>query len=416
MDTCVARGCDSMSDMDWHRLIPRGSMENVFVSPNGRVYVGLCVKDSRRHSVRNAEGRRGCRLLCYDLDGNKRWSRPRLRALGILPDGTLIGMQPNGSLFKVAPTGHLMKDNKRITNLGTLVSTGGPPIVFVSLEQATILDANLNIQARFPWDKKSPRGDPVCVSEHLYWTDGDEILVCDYAGHTEVLAEVPFTALAEAAEAYERLTGIPVLETYQLSSIDDMGKQLMPCRVDANRIVPHKVGTEALKEWTRVWRLSVDEDRGLMFLSNAIGPHFVACLTLGGSLRWCEVFSRGCCAGPVYPLFDGRYVVSSGCGGIVSWFDREGSIFAQSKPFDLPGLGSAFDGRLEPAPDGRVFVNGGPGIVVLGPSGECLRIIAKDQYRCFGFRYHAGRNRLICWGWTAGWFGQRKEYIGAVAL
>ena len=94
------------------------------------------------------------------------------------------------------------------------------------------------------------------------------------------------------------------------------------------------------------------------------------CLDRDGRARWCAYLSPGCCGGLPFALPDGRYVASSGCGGVLSWLDADGNILLQSQPSEGVGLASAFSHEVRVLPDGRVLVGGGPGVVAFGPTSE----------------------------------------------
>jgi hypothetical protein len=132
------------------------------------------------------------------------------------------------------------------------------------------------------------------------------------------------------------------------------------------------------------WRVSFDDEQETFFLANTMAPHLILCLGSSGQPRWCKYVSSGCCGGVPSRLPNGLYVASSGCGGILSWFDGDGNIPSQSKPHEGVGLATAYSNEVQVLPDGRCLVEGGPGVVAYGPTGVRLWVFGQgySRYRC----------------------------------
>jgi hypothetical protein len=144
------------------------------------------------------------------------------------------------------------------------------------------------------------------------------------------------------------------------------------------------------------WALSYLDATKRLFLSNFASPHLLACLDLDGSAEWCSYLNPGCCGGdPVY-LPNGSLVVSSGCGGVLTWLDLAGRIIKQSKPHEGVGLATAFSSRVRGLSDSSSIVDGGPGVLSYAPDAS-VRWHVKDDCSCFDYD---GQHALLV---TASW-------------
>jgi hypothetical protein len=169
-------------------------------------------------------------------------------------------------------------------------------------------------------------------------------------------------------DEWERTTGRPALAGWYI-------------RPGTSEPIKFQVGD---RPWHFYWRLAFDEAAGRFLLANAMAPHLILCLERSGRPRWCRYLSFGCCGGVPSRLPNGLYVASSGCGGILSWLDGDGNILFRSDPHEGVGLATAYCNEVEVLPDGRCLVEGGPGVVACGPTGERLWVFEQfySRYRC----------------------------------
>ena len=93
---------------------------------------------------------------------------------------------------------------------------------------------------------------------------------------------------------------------------------------------------------------------------------------------------------------NGLYVASGGCNGILSWLDPDGNLLFQSRPHEGVGLATAYSNEMLVLPDGRVLVNGGPGLVAYSLEGELLWKLGRC---CSPFHCDPARRILVGWHW-----------------
>jgi hypothetical protein len=134
----------------------------------------------------------------------------------------------------------------------------------------------------------------------------------------------------------------------------------------------------------------------MLFLSNYLYPHLLMRLELDGAARWCTYLSPGCCGGAPAQLPNGTLVVSSGCGGILTWLDPTGQSIHKTKPHEGVGLATAFLPRVRVLSDSSAIVDGGPGVLSYGADGSLQWRWKED---CVRFDYDAGLGLLVTASW-----------------
>lgn len=117
------------------------------------------------------------------------------------------------------------------------------------------------------------------------------------------------------------------------------------------------------------WVVSADAAEDLVFVCNRLPGFTVCCFTRAGKPLWTRCLSSGCCGYRVHALPNGLFAASSGCGGTVSWFDRDGNVLAKSEPLRAPGIGHMLGSDLQIASDSGVFAERLDG-TLLGFDGE----------------------------------------------
>jgi hypothetical protein len=198
----------------------------------------------------------------------------------------------------------------------------------------------------------------------IYWAEGRDVFSCASDGEPRTIATLPQDVITDAIDRHERLRG--------------RGPLVDP----------------VLRQFPGVWRVSFDEARGLFFCANAL-VHVVFCLDAAGRPLWCECLAPRCCGGIPHALPNGLYAASGGCNGVVSWIDAGGALLLQSLPHH-PGLGGAFGGDLEVTNNGRILVNGGPGLVCYSHGGDHLWTI---PHLFSEYAFDPTRGIIVTCGW-----------------
>jgi hypothetical protein len=215
---------------------------------------------------------------------------------------------------------------------------------------------------RLTWPGKSP-GINCFVEDTFYWAEQDEVKYCTRGGRSGTFGRLDEGHIAAAMDRYEQGSG------------------------GAIRLV---------RDFPFCWRLvCFDKRQRLFFLANFL-PHLVCCLDQVGRSRWCECLGPGCCGGAPYSLPNDLFVTSGGCNGILSWLDGNGNILLQSLPHEGVGLATAYSSELHILSDGRVLVDGGPGLMAYNMAGELLW---KFGHSYSQFRRDSARHMLVGCYW-----------------
>jgi hypothetical protein len=214
----------------------------------------------------------------------------------------------------------------------------GDVLLFAGAGRVWASDLNLVRRWEMAWPGEHPAIDCFVDGAFYWWAGGDEVRRCGPGGRGGLFARLDNRLIDAAMDRYEQARG----------------------------------GAIFRRDWGPFWRIAYDETRGLFFLASHLLPHLVLCMDRSGRSLWCECLGPGCCGGTPYALPNGLYVASGGCNGILSWFGADGDVLSQSLPHPGEGLATAFYNWLRVLPDGRALVNGGPGLVAYGPTGELV--------------------------------------------
>ena len=288
-------------------------------------------------------------LVCLDFGGRELWSRPGLSGHLALPNDRLQVNTAEAEPLLIDGSGTVVR---RWGGGGVdEVTLHGGLLVFVGGQQVSGADLELNPLWRLSWPAESRPEVGCLVDGCFYWAAGDELRFWAPGGTAGTQSRLPDDLISATREQYERETG-----------------GSWPSGVN-------------LPYW---WRVSFDRGRGGFFLANASGPHLVLCLDRLGQPLWCTCLSPACCGGIPSPLPDGRYVASSGCGGVLSWLDGDGNVLFQSRPQGGVGLAAAYTDAVRVLPGGRVLADGGPGLVAFSSAGERLWVFGSgfSQFDC----------------------------------
>lgn len=320
------------------------------------------------------------RLVCLDLEGNERWSVPDFRLELALRDERLIGVAHTGDLRVVDRDGRdssglrvgwkkvARKDVRDIrkTPEGFLVRTG---------TEVFVVDGELEVVDRFPAPVTD--GNVVVVDAGVMYVDHKRVMRGDRRGRKTVVCDVPTEMAHDAMDRWERDAGTAALDGVWMATSGP------------NRSAAHSEETNGrlLGIGDRLplaaWNLHCDGVAGTLFLVNHIQPHVVIALEPDGRARWCTYLSPACCGGSPTRLPNGELVVSSGCGGIVSWLDAQGRVLRRSARRGL------LSRNVRALADSRCLVEGGA-CLAYQPDGTL-----RWERRCDCFDYDEERGLLV---------------------
>lgn len=311
----------SASHIDWTRSLRGRNPSRVLIA--GSLVACSYIDDQGKPGAPGPE-----RLVCLDLNGKERWSVPDFRLDVALRDGRLVGVTQSGEFRVVDLDGRdadglrdgrkkvARKDVREVrkTSDGLLVRTGAD--VFV-------VDAALEVVDRFP----APLTDAnvVVVDAAVVYVDHKRVMSVDRRGRKSVVCDVPTDMAHDAMDRWERDTGTAALDGIWVAT--NASKRLAP---DSEEGKGRLLGIGDRLP-IAAWQLHYDGVAGTLFLVNHIQPHVVIALEPDGRARWCTYLSPGCCGGSPTRLPNGELVVSSGCGGIVSWLDATGRVLRRSE-------------------------------------------------------------------------------------
>lgn len=313
-----------------------------------------------------ALGQEKSSTVCFNMLGRPMWSRPGWKVLLTLPCERFLLNTPNGMPIIVDGDGEVCR---RWSGSGIeRVERHGSLLLMASKQQVDAVDLELNPLWQIRWLGSASPSIDCFVDGFLFWIEHGHLRLIDQNGRPETLWRLPDDLINEAMEQHEKTTGNQALSGWY-ARLDDPSSQ----------IKPFVKGDRPLFFY---WRVSFDRDEGRFFLANGMAPHLIACLDRLGEPLWCKYLSCGCCGGLPFALGNGLYVASSGCGGILSWFDSNGNIRFQSEPQEGVGLATAFSNEVTVLPNGNCLVGGVPGILAFSPGGEQLWVL-KQGYSAF---------------------------------
>ena len=210
------------------------------------------------------------------------------------------------------------------------------------------------------------RGSRLVVDGGVLYIDDGRVMRSDSQGRAELVCRIPMELVHMAMNRWEAETGLPALGGVWAA---DLGFE---------------------------WWLSADPELGLFLVNSP--PHLIVHLGPRGNAKWCTYLSPDCCGGAPAHLSTGELVVSSGCGGIVSWLDADGRVPRRSKPHEGVGLACALSPHIRALADGSCIVPGVPGVTAYAADGT-LRWIWKEH--CYSaFDYDDALGLLVTAAWT----------------
>jgi hypothetical protein len=308
----------------------------------------------------------GTRIVCFDLAGRECWTRLGWSVMLSLPGNRFLVNTPEGKPLVVNSDGEVLH---RWKSAGVeRAERHGNTLVLADKCQVWAADLRLNGLWRAPWLNSSGPMIDCFVDGAFHWVERNELWRWTPRGPTEPVCSLPSDLITGAMDQWEQTTGNSALAGWYIR--DGMSDS-----------APFRKGDRPLFWY---WRVAFDLEGRQFFLANAAGPHLILCLGSSGQPRWCKYLSFGCCGGVPSRLPSGLYVASSGCGGILSWLDDDGTVLFQSEPHEGVGLATAYSNQVQVLPDGRCLVDGGPGVVAYCPTGSRLWEFGKDycRYRC----------------------------------
>lgn len=335
------------------------------------------------------------KLVCFDLEGNQRWTAGDFDLQAALVDGTLIGISEAGALRFVDGDGCEQTRVREVAIEGARrVTASGDRFVVTTNVEAIVVDAAFNDLVRIPVNED--RGG-VVVDDAVLYLDGDQIVRVDQRGRVESLCPIPIAMAHDAMLRWERETGTPALHGVATLNIDpsaDFGAELAAAVTDSSRQTPFSMG-QRLSRFN--WSLNYVESTNALFITNGTFPHLIICVGLDGVARWARYLSSGCCGGGPVALPNGELVTSSGCGGIVSWLNDQGDVKRQTVPHDGVGLATAHSGRVRTLADSSCIVDGGMGIEAFDAKGD---LVWRSDDDCSCFDYDETLGLLVAAWWN----------------
>jgi hypothetical protein len=326
---------------------------------------GLLLGEDRILLHYKAAGGKGAAIesRCYDFEGRQLWSRPGWIGMLTLPRNGFLVNTSEGRLFVVNGGGEIMH---RWPSAGVERAVlHGQMLLLADKQRVWAADLELRCLWQFTWPASSGPAIDCFAAGAFYWVGENALWHCTPDRRAEVLCELPSGLISSTMDAWEQGTGNSALSGWYI-------------RPGMSDFAPFQVGDRPDAFY---WRVGFDEDGQQCFLANAMAPHLILCLDLSGHPLWCKYLSCGCCGGIPSRLPNGLYVASSGCGGILSWLDGDGNILFRSEPHEGVGLATAYSNEVQVLPDGRCLVEGGPGVVAYGPTGERLWVFGREYSR-----------------------------------
>ena len=377
-------------DLCWSRTMPGRSPARVLFA-DGRIVCSY---------IAGGEFPGPQTLVCLDGQGQPLWSVPDFQLECVLDDGACLGTTYEGQLRVVDRDGRLapgLRDRDRAVTCGKVASitAAGDRVLINDKRELFVMDRELNLVERLALPCG---GHAVFVGDGLVHLQDGQLTFSDRAGRTRGLGRVPIELAHDAMDRCERETGTPALAGWITVATEpggDLAQKLVEAAKDPSK------GTRQRRGARLPLRLGLGylDTLDTLFLVNfAVPPHLLLCLSRDGEPRWCTYLSAGCCGGWPALLPDGRLVVSSGCGGIVSWLDTRGTVLVRRKPFDGFGLASACDNVMRGLAGSGCIVRG-EGVVAYGADCE---VRWRSRSDCSYYDYDEQHDLLVTAGWQNG--------------
>jgi hypothetical protein len=267
------------------------------------------------------------RLVCLDPKGNERWSIRDYRLELALRDEWFVGVTRAGELRVVDVDGRqcdgIRDGRKKAVRKEVLeVRRWRDGLIVRTATDVFVVDASLMLVERFP--APVTNSNLILVDGALMYVERKRVMRADRHGRTTIVCDVPTEMADDAMTRWEKETGIAALDGVWMVRCD-------PKSPDPDSAVAKgKVLGLGDRPLGSAWYLHSDDVAGSLFLVNHIQPHVVIALQSDGQVQWCTYLSPHCCGGAPVRLANGELVVSSGCGGGVSWLDSTGQVLRQS--------------------------------------------------------------------------------------
>ncbi len=296
-------------------------------------------------------------------------------AVAALPDGALIVHDAGGVERWDNPAGD-RSVLRYAFDRPHFLGSAGFNLAYESGAEVHLFDPRLACIARFP----SPEGFDVGWFRHALAADGmfccgsKGLQVCDWIGQVRTLAPFPGEQVLAAVKAYGR---VPVWTSEDGTEVrlTDPGKL-------------HDLSS---------WVVTADADPDLLFACNRLAPFVAICFTREGAFRWCRTLGGACCGNRIHK--DGNtFVASTGCGGTVVWFDRDGNVGLQTPLPTTPGLGHILSPSLIIPGDGSVHADGLRGLWSFDARGRDRTLPIRGSWH-----HDPITGRLLCVSGRTGW-------------
>jgi len=313
--------------------------------------------------------------VCLDFGGRQLWSAHDFTPKAALPDGSLVGLDAAGSVRVLDPAGQPRPVPRDVSGLRVRkITRAGAHLHLETEAELLVTDPELTLTGRIVIPPIEPHTFRTFTGDGFAWVESDTLMMSDAAGAVRAVCTVPVELAEAAMDRFEEETGEAALGGWLKVALTVDELKADPSRlVDAIR---DPRGQERLGRGDRfvdyIWNPGIDREEGVVFLSNVRSPHLVMCVGLDGAPRWCIYLDSGCCGSVPAALPNGSYVVSSGCGGILSWITAAGYVLHRTDPPVATDLAGAFDNRFHVLPDSSCVVSQGYGVVAYGPDARLL--------------------------------------------
>jgi hypothetical protein len=313
--------------------------------------------------------------VCLDFGGRELWSAHDFTPGAALPGGSLVGLDVTRRVRILDQAGRPRPIPRDFSGLRVRkIARAGSHLHLETEAELLITDLELAITGRIVIPPMEPRSFRAFTGDGFAWVASGTLMISDAAGAVRAVCTVPVELAEEAMDRFEEETGEPALGGWLTLDVS-----LDELREDPSRLVDalrDPRGQERLGRGDRLgeylWNPGVDQEEGVVFLANVQLPHLVMCVGLDGAPRWCTCLSSGCCGGVPASLPNGSYVVSSGCGGILSWITATGYVLYRTDPPVATDLSGAFGSSFHILPDSSCIVSRGDDVVAHGPDARLL--------------------------------------------
>lgn len=353
--------------------------------------------------------------VCLDFQGRELWSAGDFTPKAALPGGSLIGVDTAGRVCILDAAGQPRPLPRYISGLQVRkITLAGAHLHLETEAELLVTDHELTITGRIAIPPMERREFGAFTGDGFVWVQSDTLMISDAAGAARVLCDVLVELAEEAMDRFEDETGEGALGGWlkadvSASEFEKDPSLLVDAILDPGRQTRLGRGERPLEY---IWEPCVDHENGLVFVTNLRAPHLLACIGLDGAPRWCLYLSSGCCGGLPAALPNGSYVVSSGCGGILSWFTAAGYVLHRTDPPAATDLSGAFSNQFHVLPDSSFVVPRGYDVVAYGPDARPRWSV---PHAGSDFAYCERRGVLFTSAWTSDHDGTQCIEVRAFA-